>query len=64
MQYDRSLMPGSAGVVSLQRPVQTPEWLGGLVDSEHFPNVHGSYTREEALNMESQVMTPAYDSDA
>jgi|LauGreDrversion4_2_1035121.scaffolds.fasta_scaffold1656442_1 hypothetical protein len=48
----------------LKRPVQTQEWLRGLVDSVHFPNVHGSYTREEALNMESQVMFPAYDSDA
>jgi hypothetical protein len=57
-------MPGSTGVKSLQRPVQTAEWLSGLVDSEHFPNVHWSFTREEALNMESQVIVPAYDSDA
>jgi hypothetical protein len=56
-------MPGSTGV-RLNRPVQNQEWLQSLVDSEHFPNVHWSYTREEALNMESQVMFPAYDSDA
>jgi hypothetical protein len=35
-----------------------------LVDSEHFPNVHPNYTRDEAMNMQSQVMVPAYDSDA
>lgn len=39
------------------------EWLQGLVDREHFPNVHGSYTREEALDMPSQVLLPSYDSD-
>lgn len=48
----------------LKRPVQTVEWLRGQVDRENFPNVHGSFTREEALNMASQVMMPAYDSDA
>lgn len=37
--------------------------MKGLVDSENFLNVHGSYTREEALNMASQVIVPAYDSD-
>lgn len=47
-----------------RRPRVTRGWLKGRVDRENFPNVHGSYTREEAMNMASQVVFPAYDSDA
>jgi hypothetical protein len=36
----------------------TRGWLKGLVDAETFPNVHPSYTREEALDQPSQVMLP------
>jgi hypothetical protein len=51
------------GRVRRRRPVQTRAWLKGLVDSENFPNVHSSYTREEAMNMAAQVIFPSYDSD-
>ena len=38
-----------------RKSYQTRGWLKGRVDST-FLNVHPSYTREEALNMPSQVM--------
>ena len=33
-------------------------WLEGRVDAETFPNVHPSFTREEALDQPTQVMLP------
>jgi hypothetical protein len=43
--------------------VVTRGWLKGYVDRDHFPNVHGSFTREEAMDQPTQVIAPAYDSD-
>ena len=53
----------ATGRARRRRPAQTRAWLEGRVDSENFPNVHSSYTREEAMNLPSQVMFPSYDSD-
>ena len=39
-------------------------WLQGLVDSRDFPGVHGSFTREEALNLPSQAFNPPDGSDS
>lgn len=36
-------------------------WLEGLVDERHFPGVHWSFTREEALNLPSQAFYPSDD---
>jgi hypothetical protein len=46
-----------------RRPYQTRGWLNGYVDRDNFPNVHGSFTRKEAMDQPTQVIFPAYDSE-
>jgi len=46
-----------------RRPYQTRGWLDGYVDRDNFPNVHGSFTRKEAMDQPTQVISPAYESD-
>jgi hypothetical protein len=47
------------GMLAKKKMYKTRAWLKGRVDFVNFPNVHCTFTREEAMNMPSQVMFPA-----
>ena len=53
-----SKKPRRARSCGSRKSYVTRGWLKGLVDIDNFPNVHPSYTREEAMNQPSQVMFP------
>jgi len=63
MQRLRVMVTDGAFPGKRRRPYQTRGWLNGYVDRDNFPNVHGSFTRKEAMDQPTQVIFPAYDSE-